>query len=238
MCGAAVNHGGQSGHAVPASMLPSPAGVEQSREYIAATGIGRYADRRVALPLAGVGNLHRRCAPYPRCTRGGGYLASPSRPSQARIASLSASDCRSLESCKMLVRIIYLLACLAYWALLSVLLLASDPAAVVGLRNFPTFPWGDAGIHFTAFAILAVLVHAAPWRQPPRWLVVAFLLGYGIATESLQALVARRSVEVRDYVEDVLGVLVGTAIAWAVLRRIQQFRQKRLAGSQLPAPSV
>jgi len=110
------------------------------------------------------------------------------------------------------MRIVRLVICLGYWALLTLLLLTPNPAAIVGLRKIPTFPWGDTGLHFAAFAVLGVLVHAARWPQPPARFLTALLLGYGIAAESLQAFVPSRTVEMKDYAGNILGILVATAL--------------------------
>jgi len=53
-----------------------------------------------------------------------------------------------------------LLACFCYWLLLTILLLVPNPAALVGLRAVPTFPWGKFGIHLIAFTILGFLVNS------------------------------------------------------------------------------
>jgi len=119
------------------------------------------------------------------------------------------------------MRIVRLVICLAYWALLTLLLLTPNPAAIVGLRKIPTFPWGDTGLHFAAFAVLAVLVHAVRWPQPPRRLITALLLAYAVVVESLQALVPFRTPAVDDYAESILGVLVATALCRLVHRAVQ-----------------
>jgi VanZ family protein len=106
------------------------------------------------------------------------------------------------------MRTVRLVICLAYWALLTLLLLTPNPAAVVGLKEIPSFPW----VHFAAFALLAVLTCAVRWPQPPGWYLVVLLLGYGIATESLQALVPHRTVAMKDYLGNILGILVATAL--------------------------
>ncbi len=115
------------------------------------------------------------------------------------------------------MRILRYLICAAYWVFLTVLLLVPDPAAVVGMKRVPVFPWGDIGIHFTAFTILTLLVHASRWPKRPGWIVVV-LLAYGIATESLQYFVPPRAVELKDYTENIIGVLVGSGIVWAALQ--------------------
>ncbi|MCY2994376.1 MAG: VanZ family protein [Planctomycetota bacterium] len=112
------------------------------------------------------------------------------------------------------MRTIRLLICGGYGALLTVLLLAPNPAAVVGLRRVPVFPWGDIGIHFTAFTILTLLVYVAQWPKGIGWAASAVLVAYGITTESLQWFVPSRAVELLDYTENILGVAAGTGIYW------------------------
>jgi hypothetical protein len=122
------------------------------------------------------------------------------------------------------MRTIRLLICAGYWGLLTVLLLAPNPAAVVGLRRVPVFPWGDIGIHFTAFTIVTLLVYGVRWPKGIGWPVSAVLLAYGITTESLQWFVPSRAVELLDYTENILGVAAGTGIYWLAHRLIQQRR--------------
>jgi VanZ family protein len=119
------------------------------------------------------------------------------------------------------------LACWAYSTLLTVLLLTPNPAAVVGLKKIPWFPLGDIGMHFCAFFLLAILVHSTRWPKPLHWLWIVALLGYGATTESLQAFVPFRSVELKDYLDNCLGVLAGSGIYWAVHRLWHTFKQKK-----------
>jgi hypothetical protein len=107
------------------------------------------------------------------------------------------------------MRTIRLLICAGYWGLLTVLLLAPNPTAAVGLGRFSTLPWGDIGIHFTAFTILTLLVHGSRWPKGIGWSFLAVLVAYGITTESLQWFVPSRAVELLDYTENILGVAVG-----------------------------
>jgi VanZ family protein len=116
------------------------------------------------------------------------------------------------------MHIIRLLVCLAYLALLTVLLLTPNPAAVVGLTRVPWFPWGNVGIHFCAFSLLTILVHATRWPKPLYWLLIVLLLMYAGTTESLQHFVPSRSVELKDYLENFLGIAAGTATYWFALR--------------------
>lgn len=104
----------------------------------------------------------------------------------------------------------YRLICLVYCALLTLLLLASDPVALLGLQRLPKV--GNAiGIHFTAFAVLGILVAAG--RIPLRRVLLAGLLFlYAVGVELLQLSVPTRTVEARDLVENLLGLLAGVAV--------------------------
>jgi hypothetical protein len=126
------------------------------------------------------------------------------------------------------MRAIRLLACAGYWGLLTVLLLIPDPAAAIGLDGGAIFPWGDVGVHFTAFTILAVLVHSSQWPEGIRWPVCAVLLAYGITTESLQWFVPTRMVQPLDYMENILGIAAGTVIYWPAHRLIQKRRVAKM----------
>lgn len=128
-----------------------------------------------------------------------------------------------------IMRIAGLLVCLGYWGLLTVLLLAPHPAGVVGLQRIPVFPWGDVGIHFTAFTLLSLLAHGAQWPRRLAWRLVVVLLAYGIATESLQAFVPPRTVELLDYIENILGVLAGSGVYWVVQLAAEPRTQAHLA---------
>ncbi len=81
------------------------------------------------------------------------------------------------------------------------------------------FPWGDVGIHLAAFTILTLLVCSARWPKSIGWPVV-ILLVYAVATESLQALVPPRSVELKDYLENLLGIAIGSGLYWCLRRAV------------------
>lgn len=109
---------------------------------------------------------------------------------------------------------IRLLICAGYWGLLTVLQLVPAPAKAIGLPQGAGFLGIDVGIHFTAFTILTLLVLGARWPDGISWPVLAVLLLYGLTVETLQALVPSRTVELRDYLENVLGVAAGTGLYW------------------------
>lgn len=112
-----------------------------------------------------------------------------------------------------------IIACFGYWALLTVLLLAPHPEGLLRLSHMPYFPLGDVGMHLTAFTLLSLSVHFVRWPKRPVLWVAVVLLAYGLATETLQAFVPPRGVELKDYADNVIGVLLGAAIYWAVQRR-------------------
>jgi len=115
------------------------------------------------------------------------------------------------------LRVLRVVLCGLYWLVLTVLLLVPDPARVLHMRRIPVFPWGDIGVHLTGFTILTLLVCAARRPKPIGW-PLALLLLYAVATESLQAVVPPRTVELKDYVENILGIALGTGLYWCLWR--------------------
>ena len=90
------------------------------------------------------------------------------------------------------MRLVCRLACAAYLIFLTVLLLAPDPAQVVGLTKRPEFPWGSFGVHWIALAILSFLVLGSMWPRRIPWLLAAGLVVYGTAGELLQYFIPSR----------------------------------------------
>ena len=127
-------------------------------------------------------------------------------------ATIVGQSCWNTEGPVM--GVIMRLAAYSYWLLLTVLLLVPDPAAMVGLREVPVFPWGKFGIHLTAFTILSVLVHTIRWPKRPWWPLIALLVLYGVTTETLQLFVPHRTARVMDAVENILGIAAGAGIYW------------------------
>lgn len=115
------------------------------------------------------------------------------------------------------------LACAAYWLMLTVLLLVPNPRALLGLPHVAG-PYTQRGVHFAFFAVLGLIVTASriPLR---RTTLAAVLVAYAVATETLQALVPARTVEIPDYLENLVGLAVGAGIwlvaqkGWAAIRR-------------------
>ena len=126
------------------------------------------------------------------------------------------------------MRIAVLLTFLCYWLFLTVLLLVPNPAELVGLDAVPIFPWGKFGIHLSFFLVLGFLGNATRWPKRPCWPLIAFLVVYGVTTESLQLLVPHRTARVMDGIENILGIAAGSAIYWLLLRLMQSNLAARL----------
>jgi VanZ family protein len=110
------------------------------------------------------------------------------------------------------------LGCAAYWVYLTMLLLAPNPArlapnpATTPVVRLVVSTVPDRGVHFTCMAVLALLVHASRFALPER-AILGLLLSYGVLAETLQWFVPPRCVELLDYLENLVGLLAGTA-AW------------------------
>jgi VanZ family protein len=115
------------------------------------------------------------------------------------------------------MRFFFLAIGLVYWVGLTVLLLAPDPAFLLGLKHRPSLPLGDKGIHFTLFLMLTVLVLSARGFRPIGW-VLGVLGLYALAAECLQYFVPPRTVEWADLVENLLGIVVGGSFYFVLLR--------------------
>jgi hypothetical protein len=126
------------------------------------------------------------------------------------------------------MRIAVRLACIFYWLFLTVLLLVPNPAALVGLHAVPVFPWGKFGIHLSFFTVLGFLANATRWPKRLSRPLIVFLVVYGITTESLQLFVPHRTARVMGGFEDILGVALGSAIYWLVLRLVRPSLQVNL----------
>jgi len=107
------------------------------------------------------------------------------------------------------------LICAVYWLSLTTLLLVPDVRSLFG-GHVPQIST-SVGVHFVAFALLALFTLAS--RPPLRHVLLAVLLiGYAGATELLQKLFPPRTTELKDFVENLLGLAVGTAVWWGAQR--------------------
>jgi hypothetical protein len=126
--------------------------------------------------------------------------------------------------------IVFRLLSVGYCGVLTVLLLVPNPAALLGLKRIPGPPDGR-GIHLVLFTLMALFVSAC--RLPVRRAsLMAVLIGYGILTETLQWFVPPRTVELLDYTENIIGVLLGVAI-WTFMER--HWLSKKVTKEALPA---
>lgn len=110
-------------------------------------------------------------------------------------------------------------ACLAYFGFLTALLLAPDPAALVGLTKRPEFPWGSFGVHWIALTVLGFLAAGSFWPRPISHSLMAALVAYGTAGELLQTFVPTRHVRWDNSAQNMLGVASGLLIYWLLWRR-------------------
>lgn len=110
------------------------------------------------------------------------------------------------------------LLCALYALGLTILLLVPKPWALLGIAKPPGLG-SDRGLHFVLLSALALLVFAS--RLPMRrWAMLAVLATYGLVVESLQWFFPPRTVELRDYLENLLGVAVGAGLWWLLARAV------------------
>ena len=77
----------------------------------------------------------------------------------------------------------------------------------------------DKSLHFLAYLLLTFLLWFAvrgdqkvSWRKAGVWWLLLLVVGYGVADELLQSVVAGRSCDVRDFVLDVAGTVAGLVL--------------------------
>jgi VanZ family protein len=107
------------------------------------------------------------------------------------------------------------LALVGYALVLSFLLLAPEPLKLLGLSS----PRGGSSlrmVHFFLFAVLGFLVFASRWPAR-RGLMIGLLVAYALVTETLQGVIPNRTVELLDYLENLLGLAAGGAAWWLLL---------------------
>lgn len=98
-------------------------------------------------------------------------------------------------------------ACLGTWATVTALLLAPNPAVLMGLRHVPFSGYALAA-HFGCFFVLGILTLAS--RLPsPWWATLAVLGGYGVGIELLQGLVPQRTIDFADFLANAVGIAAG-----------------------------
>jgi VanZ family protein len=108
-------------------------------------------------------------------------------------------------------------------AILTVTSLPNSLFPSVGIRN------ADKGVHFTMYGILGLLI-ARAMHNPPRTtrlrvVSAAFLMvvAFGALDEWHQQYMRGRSTDVRDWVADAVGGLVG-ALIWVAASRAYAIR--------------
>jgi VanZ family protein len=114
--------------------------------------------------------------------------------------------------------------CLAYWVLLTIVLLASNPTGWLGVEDASggLLERYEEWSHLICFTLLSTLVFITPWPVGRGWLALV-LVAYSAGTEVLQRLVPSRHAELKDFVQDVSGVALGFILA-CICRRIWHSR--------------
>jgi VanZ family protein len=105
------------------------------------------------------------------------------------------------------------------WKIAGVLLLI---AVLTGAMAPPLFPWSGTGspslmlsdkwLHGITFASMVVW-YSGQYARRSYWLLALGLLAFGLLIEFCQSLVSYRTAESGDLIADILGILVGLAIA-------------------------
>ena len=93
--------------------------------------------------------------------------------------------------------------CIGYVVFLTMLLLTSDPARLIGFRE--ELPWVLRTMlpvaHAVSFFVLAVVALMTRWPAP-RWAIVLILAIYGGTTEAAQGLTLTRTPRWTDWCQD------------------------------------
>jgi VanZ family protein len=107
----------------------------------------------------------------------------------------------------------------AFWAA-AILVATSFPRPDRFLP--PVFPGADKIVHFTLYAILALLVHRAVASSVARSTLLGIALGlvlFAAADEWHQQYIPGRGVDAADWLADVAGIGAGLLIAESARRR-------------------
>ena len=100
---------------------------------------------------------------------------------------------------------------LAYWVGLSLLILVPNPWTLLGFVRAPAQA-PDLGVHFVAFVVLGfcTVMSRLPIR---RRTVFVILTTYAVLIELAQFYFPPRTVELRDFIENLLGLSFGILLA-------------------------
>lgn len=104
---------------------------------------------------------------------------------------------------------------LMYWCLLSVGLLAQNPASLMQRQGMLSDMYAalQPAVHFLGFVLLTFLVLSGSWRLSRRSMLLLIAL-YAAMTELLQGLIPSRTPEWGDFFQDLSGMAVGMACWW------------------------
>ncbi|MBN1394471.1 MAG: VanZ family protein [Pirellulales bacterium] len=102
---------------------------------------------------------------------------------------------------------------IVYLIFLTLLLLSAEPQQLLRVDWRP-LRWLDPWAHLLSFLMLAALALSVRWPVP-RWGVVLTLVFYAGTTEIAQGFVRGRAREWTDWLMDLAGLAVGTAVCWS-----------------------
>jgi hypothetical protein len=105
--------------------------------------------------------------------------------------------------------------CIAYLLFLTTLLMVSDPMRLVCARGglLALFQSLMSSAHLLSFLTLTVLGLAARWPIP-RWGIAVTLVFYAGMTEIVQGFLPPRTPELQDWLQDLVGIVIGMALCW------------------------
>jgi VanZ family protein len=111
-----------------------------------------------------------------------------------------------------------------YWTALTVLLLAPDPWALLGLRP-PPIEGTSSGVHFACFLLLGAMAQSSRFAgRPAVWAGV--LVAYAVVAELGQGPIPTRSVQWQDLVANLTGLACGALIARTALYVRERTKRK------------
>jgi len=132
--------------------------------------------------------------------------------------------------------IVIRLFCAAYWLFLTVLLLTPDPRGLLGLEPVAHLLPNAKVVHVLCFTLLGFVVQASrfPLRRVP---LAALLAGYAFAAEALQHFVPNRTARVQDFLLNLVGLALGTALWWGG-RRVSRIRNRQIQPTEMEARTM
>jgi VanZ family protein len=109
-----------------------------------------------------------------------------------------------------------------FW--LACLVITALSLSPIEMLAAPIFDWWDKAQHASAFLVLTCLGSFAYPKWP--WRIFLGLLGFGILIEVMQYFTGYRFAELNDFLADLTGVTLGTAVMWLAEKWLFKNTQK------------